>query len=89
MGLHHLLVFKFPENRLFGSAIFLSSWLNLLIPLAAKLDPKAVIVVRGMQGLVGGVTCPACHGILQWWAPRWRGPEWPPLPSAGPTVALR
>jgi len=60
---------RFPANRLFGTAIFLSSCLNLLIPAATKLDPKAVIVVRVIQGLVEGVTYPACHGIWRWWAP--------------------
>ena len=60
---------RFPANRLFGTAIFLSSCLNLLIPAATKLDPVAVIVVRVMQGLVEGVTYPACHGIWRWWAP--------------------
>jgi len=60
---------RFPANRLFGTAIFLSSCLNLLIPAATILDPKAVIVVRVMQGLVEGVTYPACHGIWRWWAP--------------------
>ena len=60
---------KFPSNRLFGTAIFLSSCLNLLIPAATKLDPKAVILVRVLQGLVEGVTYPSCHGIWRWWAP--------------------
>jgi len=60
---------RFPANRLFGTAIFLSSCLNLLIPAATKLDPSAVIVVRVIQGLVEGVTYPACHGIWRWWAP--------------------
>jgi ACS family sodium-dependent inorganic phosphate cotransporter-like MFS transporter 6/7/8 len=60
---------RFPANRLFGTAIFLSSCLNLLIPTAAKLDPKAVIIARVIQGLVEGVTYPACHGIWRWWAP--------------------
>jgi len=60
---------RFPANRLFGTAIFLSSCLNLLIPAATKLDPRAVIVVRVMQGLVEGVTYPSCHGIWRWWAP--------------------
>jgi len=60
---------RFPANRLFGTAIFLSSCLNLLIPAATKLDPAAVIVVRVIQGLVEGVTYPACHGIWRWWAP--------------------
>ena len=42
---------RFPANRLFGTAIFLSSCLNLLIPAATLLDPKAVIVVRVLQVL--------------------------------------
>ncbi|XP_023335696.1 vesicular glutamate transporter 1 isoform X2 [Eurytemora carolleeae] len=60
---------RFPANRLFGTAIFLSSCLNLLIPAATMLDPKALILVRVLQGLVEGVTYPACHGIWRWWAP--------------------
>ncbi len=40
---------RFPANRLFGTAIFLSSCLNLLIPAATVFDPKAVIVVRVLQ----------------------------------------
>ena len=40
---------RFPANRLFGTAIFLSSCLNLLIPAATKLDPVCVIVVRVLQ----------------------------------------
>ena len=40
---------KYPANRLFGTAIFLSSCLNLLIPAATLLDAKAVIVVRVLQ----------------------------------------
>jgi len=60
---------RFPANRLFGTAIFLSSCLNLLVPAATLLDPKAVIVVRVFQGLVEGVTYPSCHGIWRWWAP--------------------
>jgi len=60
---------RFPSNRLFGTAIFLSSCLNLLIPAATKFHPTAVIFVRVCQGLVEGVTYPACHGIWRWWAP--------------------
>lgn len=60
---------RYPANRLFGTAIFLSSCLNLLIPAATKLDPKCVIVVRVLQGLVEGVTYPCVHGIWRWWAP--------------------
>merc|ERR550539_2001937 len=60
---------RFPANRLFGTAIFLSSCLNLLIPAATKLNPVCVIVVRVLQGLVEGVTYPCVHGIWRWWPP--------------------
>jgi len=60
---------KYPANRLFGTAIFLSSCLNLLIPAASMLNPHCVIVVRVFQGLVEGVTYPCVHGIWRWWAP--------------------
>ena len=60
---------RFSATRLFGMAIVLSSFLNLLIPLSISIDPHAVIVVRVLQGLVEGVTYPACHGIWSWWAP--------------------
>ena len=60
---------KFSPSFLFGTAIFCSSCLNLLLPLATTLSPTAVIMVRVLQGLVEGVTYPACHGIWRWWAP--------------------
>ncbi len=60
---------KFSPSRLFGTAIFLSSCLNLLLPTATDLSPVCVIVVRVLQGVVEGVTYPACHGIWRWWAP--------------------
>jgi len=60
---------KFSPTKLFGGAIFASSCLNLLLPSATKLDPKCVIAVRILQGLVEGVTYPSCHGIWRWWAP--------------------
>jgi hypothetical protein len=45
----HVPASRFPANRLFGTAIFLSSCLNLLIPAATVFDPKAVIIVRVLQ----------------------------------------
>ena len=63
------LVSKVSATRLFGTAIFLSSCLNLTLPFAAKWSSSAVMAVRLLQGLVEGVTYPACHGILCWWAP--------------------
>jgi len=56
-------------DRVFGSAIAVSAFLNMLLPGAAKLHPAVVIMVRILQGLVEGVTYPACHGIWRWWAP--------------------
>ncbi|XP_046664364.1 vesicular glutamate transporter 1 [Homalodisca vitripennis] len=60
---------KYPANRVFGTAIACSSFLNLLVPGATMLHPMAVILVRVLQGLVEGVTYPACHGIWRYWAP--------------------
>ncbi|XP_050085285.1 vesicular glutamate transporter 1 [Anopheles aquasalis] len=59
----------FPANRIFGTAIAMSAFLNLLVPGAMMLHPTVVILVRVLQGLVEGVTYPACHGIWRFWAP--------------------
>ncbi|XP_069192452.1 vesicular glutamate transporter 1 isoform X1 [Procambarus clarkii] len=64
-----LLASRFPAHRVFGSAITASAILNLLIPGASRLHPVAVIFVRILQGLVEGVTYPACHGIWRNWSP--------------------
>ena len=60
---------RYPANRVFGTAIATSAFLNLLLPGAAKLHFTAVMFVRILQGLVEGVTYPACHGIWRHWAP--------------------
>ncbi|XP_069630165.1 vesicular glutamate transporter 1 [Haliaeetus albicilla] len=60
---------KFAANRVFGLAIVSTSLLNMLIPSAARTHVGCVIAVRVMQGLVEGVTYPACHGIWSKWAP--------------------
>ncbi|XP_053320202.1 vesicular glutamate transporter 3 isoform X2 [Spea bombifrons] len=60
---------KLAANRVFGAAIFLTSILNMLIPSAAKAHYGCVISVRILQGLVEGVTYPACHGMWSKWAP--------------------
>ncbi|XP_073476492.1 vesicular glutamate transporter 3 [Aquarana catesbeiana] len=60
---------KLAANRVFGAAIFLTSVLNMLIPSAAKVHFGCVISVRILQGLVEGVTYPACHGLWSKWAP--------------------
>ncbi|XP_046439302.1 vesicular glutamate transporter 1-like [Daphnia pulex] len=60
---------KYAANKVFGSAIVVSACLNMLLPGAAKLHPVVFTLVRILQGLVEGVTYPACHGIWRWWAP--------------------
>ncbi|XP_056425378.1 vesicular glutamate transporter 3 [Hyla sarda] len=60
---------KLAANRVFGAAIFLTSVLNMLIPSAANVHYGCVISVRVVQGLVEGVTYPACHGLWSKWAP--------------------
>ena len=60
---------KISPTKLFGAAIFTSSCLNMLLPMATEASPVCVILVRVCQGLVEGVTYPACHGIWRWWAP--------------------
>lgn len=42
----------YPANRIFGTAIACSSFLNLLVPGALNLDPLVIILVRSMQGFV-------------------------------------
>ncbi|XP_047723421.1 vesicular glutamate transporter 3 isoform X2 [Prionailurus viverrinus] len=60
---------KFAANRVFGAAIFLTSTLNMFIPSAARVHYGCVMGVRILQGLVEGVTYPACHGMWSKWAP--------------------
>ncbi|XP_018412143.1 PREDICTED: vesicular glutamate transporter 3 isoform X3 [Nanorana parkeri] len=60
---------KLSANRVFGAAIFLTSVLNMLIPSAARVHVGCVMSVRILQGLVEGVTYPACHGLWSKWAP--------------------
>lgn len=42
----------FPANRIFGTAIAISSFLNLLVPAAMNAHPVLVILVRASQGFV-------------------------------------
>uniref|UniRef100_A0A8C3X7J0 Solute carrier family 17 member 8 n=1 Tax=Catagonus wagneri TaxID=51154 RepID=A0A8C3X7J0_9CETA len=60
---------KFAASRVFGAAIFLTSTLNMFIPSAARVHYSCVMCVRILQGLVEGVTYPACHGMWSKWAP--------------------
>ncbi|XP_063983162.1 vesicular glutamate transporter 1 [Diachasmimorpha longicaudata] len=59
----------YPANKVFGLAIAISSFLNLLVPGAINTDPYLDMFVQVLKGLVEGVTYPACHGIWKNWAP--------------------
>ncbi|NXK45759.1 VGLU2 protein, partial [Chauna torquata] len=67
--LYFFFFFSSHPCRVFGAAILLTSSLNMLIPSAARVHYGCVIFVRILQGLVEGVTYPACHGIWSKWAP--------------------
>ncbi|XP_076156944.1 vesicular glutamate transporter 3 [Alosa pseudoharengus] len=60
---------KLAADRVFGAAIVLTSILNMFIPHAARVHYGCVMFVRILQGLVEGVTYPACHGLWAKWAP--------------------
>ncbi|CAF0756582.1 unnamed protein product [Brachionus calyciflorus] len=60
---------KFPANKVFGIALAISALLNCILPAAAKINVGVAMIVRILQGLVEGVTYPACHGIWRHWAP--------------------
>lgn len=42
----------YPANRIFGAAIAISSFLNLLVPGALKVDPIVDMIVQAMKGFV-------------------------------------
>ncbi|XP_066141415.1 vesicular glutamate transporter 1 [Euwallacea fornicatus] len=63
-----LIAAAYPANKLFGAAIGSSCLLNLFVP-ALYDNPSGLIIIKVMQGLVEGVTYPACHGIMRHWAP--------------------
>ncbi|OAF66386.1 hypothetical protein A3Q56_05892, partial [Intoshia linei] len=60
---------RYPSNIVFGYAIGLSCLLNLIVPFAFKINYICLILVRILQGLIEGVTYPACHGLWRYWAP--------------------
>ncbi|KAH9284135.1 Vesicular glutamate transporter 2.1 [Echinococcus granulosus] len=59
----------FPANRLFGIAVGGSALCNLIVPIACRGSYGVVAFIRVLQGLVEGVSYPACHGIWRYWAP--------------------
>lgn len=63
---------RFPANRVFGSAIATSAFLNMLLPIAAKAGFQYVMLLRILQGLV---------------EVSYRGAR-PPIPQVGPPIGF-
>uniref|UniRef100_A0A0N5B0U0 MFS domain-containing protein n=1 Tax=Syphacia muris TaxID=451379 RepID=A0A0N5B0U0_9BILA len=67
---NHILLYFFSYFSLFGLAIGLASFLNILLPLAFRTESDTLIaVIQILQGLVQGVSYPAMHGVWRYWAP--------------------
>ncbi|VBB25986.1 unnamed protein product [Acanthocheilonema viteae] len=61
---------KFAPNKLFGLAIGLASFFNILLPFAFRTNSDTFIAtIQILQGLVQGVSYPAMHGVWRYWAP--------------------
>ncbi|VDK72823.1 unnamed protein product [Litomosoides sigmodontis] len=61
---------KFAPNKLFGLAIGLASFFNILLPFAFRTkDDTLIAIIQILQGLVQGVSYPAMHGVWRYWAP--------------------
>ena len=60
---------KYGAKRVFGFAVFVTSALTLLTPLAANFSVYALIALRILEGLAEGVTFPAMHAMWSYWAP--------------------
>ncbi|KAK5975981.1 hypothetical protein GCK32_008810, partial [Trichostrongylus colubriformis] len=61
---------KYPPNKLFGIAIGVASFLNILLPFGFKSKSDTLVaVIQILQGLVQGVAYPSMHGVWRYWAP--------------------
>ncbi|KAJ1352112.1 putative vesicular glutamate transporter eat-4 [Parelaphostrongylus tenuis] len=61
---------KYPPNKLFGIAIGVASFLNLLLPRGFNSRNDTIVaVIQILQGLVQGVAYPSMHGVWRYWAP--------------------
>ncbi|KXJ22953.1 Vesicular glutamate transporter 3 [Exaiptasia diaphana] len=64
-----VLAMRFGGAKLFGVGIGIASILTLLTPLAARLSPIAVILLRIGEGLSLGALFPCNHAIWSHWSP--------------------
>ncbi|CAG7816241.1 unnamed protein product [Allacma fusca] len=64
-----ILAQKYGPKWPLGYGILFTSLLAIVTPIAARWSITALIIVRILQGLVGGVVWPAMHLLLGKWAP--------------------
>lgn len=58
-----------PNHKIYGVCILLSSLLNLLLPISIQMAGFSVTcVVRCLQGMAEGLLYPACYGVLRHWS---------------------
>ncbi|XP_037044095.1 sialin-like isoform X2 [Bradysia coprophila] len=60
---------RFGTKLVFGLSNFLSCGLSFLIPTAAYLNFKFLLIVRMLQGALSGFSFPAMHHITSQWIP--------------------
>ncbi|XP_076445676.1 sialin-like [Babylonia areolata] len=60
---------RFGGKRLFGYGCLVTALLTLLTPVAARAGVPYLVVVRVLEGMGEGVTCPALHAMWAMWAP--------------------
>ena len=60
---------KYGGKLCFGLGVGICSVLSLIMPLAAKIGPGMLIVLRIVQGLSQGFVFPSMHCLWSKWAP--------------------
>jgi MFS family permease len=60
---------KYGGKLFFGAGIGLCSILSLMMPLAEKIGPFCIMILRILQGLSQGCIFPAMHCLWSKWAP--------------------
>ncbi|XP_047130506.1 vesicular glutamate transporter 3 isoform X1 [Hydra vulgaris] len=60
---------KYGGKNLFGGGILMTALFTLVTPLAARLHPSVLILVRILEGLFEGFTFPCVHALWSKWAP--------------------
>nr|CAD7402565.1 unnamed protein product [Timema cristinae] len=64
-----LLAQRYGTKLVFGLSNFIQCLLACLIPAAARIDYRALIFIRFLQGVIGGLAWPAMHKLSANWIP--------------------